>query len=111
MARLVQFNDIDGTTPQLVSVNTTATLSASRLGLTRRIFFSVIPITAGVTATVVLGDGTPAANTGIPLIQNQPFSMADDASGAGCFQGPIQCVTSGAGQVAFTEIFDRSSDI
>lgn len=103
----VQLSEIENTAPQLLSVSGTASvLSATRLGRARRVFFSVIPITAGVTVTIVLGGSTPAVNQGIPLIQNQPFSQCLDVNGRGVFQGEIQAIASGAGQVAFTEIFE-----
>lgn len=113
MAYIVQNEDIENTTPQLLSVSGTAsTLSNTRLGRARRTFFSIIPITAGVTVTIVLGDSAPVATQGIVLIQNQPFSQSldNDNLGEPCkgvFQGTIQAIASGAGQVAFVEIFDR----
>lgn len=104
---LVTEREIEKTTPQLLTVAATAiTASATRLGLKRRSFFSIIPITAGVTVTVVFGDSIAVANQGIPLSANQPFSQSLDTNGRGVFQGTIQLIASGAGQVAFTETFE-----
>ena len=113
MAYTVQDRDIELTTPQLVTVDVTeATLSASRLGLSMRSFFSIVPITAGVTVTVTFGDAPATANQGLPLIQSQPFSQSltnDDPEQPckGVYQGTIKAIASGPGRVAFVEIFAR----
>lgn len=108
MPKPVTFEEIENSAPQLLSVSTTAsTLSATRQSRAKRTFFSIIPITDGVTVTVFLGDGTPSANKGIPLIKNQVFSMSLDANEKGVYQGTIQAIASGSGQVAFTELFER----
>lgn len=105
---IVTENDIDTTVPAIVSVSGTASvLSPTRLGLKKRSFFSIIPITSGVTVTVVFGDSAPVATQGIPLIQTQPFSQSLDINGRGVFQGQIQVIASGAGSVAFTETFEE----
>ena len=107
MAIPVELSDIENTSPQLLSVSGTAsTLSQTRLGKAKRSFFSIIPITAGVTVTVVLGDSSPAVTQGIVLIQNQPFVQSLDINGKGVYQGPIQAIASGAGSVAFVELFE-----
>jgi len=108
MSRPVRDADIDGTSPQLLAVSGTAvTLSDTRLGKARRIFLSIIPITAGITVTVVLGDISPAVGQGIQLSQTQPFVQSDDANGKGTFQGTVQAIASGGGYVAMTEIFQK----
>lgn len=108
MAVPVTWEEIENTEPQLKSVTTAAsTLSASRLGRAKRTFFSIIPLSAGITVTVVLGDGTATASTGIVLVKNQPFVQSLDSNGKGVFQGTIQAIADGSGSVAFTEIFER----
>ena len=107
MGILVEEQDIERTTPQLLTVDVNpVTLSATRLGLTKRSFFSIIPITAGVTVTIVFGDSVPVADQGIVLVKNQVFSQSLDTNGAGVFQGTIQAIASGAGQVALVEVFE-----
>lgn len=107
MGKIIEYEEIDLSSPRTVSVSgTAAELSSSRLGLQRRTFFSIIPLTAGVTVTISFGDQTAVALQGISLIQNQPFSMSDSEEFK-CWQGAIQVVASGAGNVAVTEIFER----
>jgi len=103
----VENADIENTSPQLLSVSGTASVvSPTRLGKAKRSFFSLIPITAGVTVTLVLGDSAPAVNQGIVLIQNQFFLQSLDTNGKGVYQGNIQAIASGAGQVAVVELFE-----
>lgn len=107
MSRLVELSDIEPSTPQTVTVGATAvTLSEKRLGKTKRSFFSIVPITAGVTVTIVFGEGTAAVNAGLPLQAGQPFIQSLDINGRGVYQGDIQAIASGPGSVAFVEIFE-----
>jgi hypothetical protein len=107
MATPVHESDIEPTNPQLLAVSATAsTLSPTRIGRTKRSFFSVIPVTSGVTVTIVFGDSVAEVEKGIVLIQNQPFSQSLDINGRGVYQGTIQAIASGNGDVAFVETFE-----
>lgn len=107
MSTPVTEQEIDPVTPQLVTVGASeVVLSPSRLGRSHRIFFSLVPITPGVTATLCFGEGAAAANMGVPLNPNQPFvDCAGDSYMP--YQGALKVVASGAGQVAFVERFEQ----
>jgi len=112
MAYIVQEKDIEPTTPSLLSVGATeVTLSATRLGRSRRSFFSIIPLTPGMSVTISYGEQTAVLNAGIPLIQNQPlFASLTGTNPAmpceGVYQGEIKAIANIAGTVAFVEVFD-----
>lgn len=98
--------DIEVSTPSTVSVSATAsTLSATRLGRAPRSFFSIIPLSAGVTVTVTFGDSPAVANAGLVLSTNQPYLEAKGDNFIP-YQGTINIVASGAGTVAYVERFD-----
>ena len=107
MPRPVTNDEIELASPQLLSVSGTAsTLSATRLGRAKRTFFSIIPVTAGVTVTIVFGEQIAVVNAGVPVGNGQAFTQSLDSNGRGVFQGAIQAIASGAGSVALTETFE-----
>lgn len=107
MSPPVQEREIELTQPQLITVGATAvTLTPTRLGRARRSFLSIVPVTVGVTVTLVFGDTTPALNTGLPIEAKQPFIQSLDVNKKGVYQGPIQAIATGPGQVALVEMFE-----
>lgn len=104
----VEFWEIEGTSPQNLSVSGTASVaSTSRLGKSHRTAWGVTPTTAGMTLTVVLGDASAAALAGQPLQQWQPMGQSMvDSGGRGVFQGTIQLIASGSGNASFWETFE-----
>ena len=99
-------NDIESSTPSTISVSATAsTLSATRLGKSPRSFFSIIPLTVGVTVTVTFGDAPAIANAGLVLGQNQPY-LEVKSDEFMPYQGTINIVASGNGSVALLERYD-----
>jgi len=72
---------------------------------TRRTAFTIVPLSAGVTVTVALGDVPAVADAGIVLSANQPYSESSDG-GFECWQGAVQIVASGAGNVAIRETLE-----
>lgn len=109
MQRTVGYNDIDQSNPQYVAVSSTPTrILQSRLGESFRNFFSIVPITSGLTVSVILGPVNALANYGTPIITNQPFAQSMDVNGKGIYQGEIWVVASGNGYIAIQETFEQS---
>lgn len=107
MASPVTLSEIELSTPQLLAVSgTQTTLSASRLGKSRRTFLSIIPLTAGVEVTISFGEQDAIINAGLVLKQSQPFIQSLDVNERGVYQGEIKAIASNIGQVAFVEMFE-----
>lgn len=104
---LVTEEEIELSAPQTLTVGTSdVEISATRLGKTRRTFFSIVPLTAGATITLTFGDSPAVANKGVVLSANQPYIETDDP-GAPCYQGAIHAISSAPGSsVAIVERFE-----
>jgi len=98
-------------TPTQQTRSSTVTVSATSQqvcpqisGGFKRTQLMIFPLTAGVTVTIDKSDNAAVANQGIVLVANQPYVEATDG-GYICWQGPVQCVASGAGSISVVESF------
>ena len=98
--------EINSVTPELITVGASeVVLSDTRLGKSRRIFYSIVPVTAGVICTITFGDAPAVALTGLPLGQYQPLiDCAGDTYQP--YQGTIKCIASAGGQISIMERFE-----
>lgn len=104
--RVVTYDDIDLAQVKSQTVDTTELeLVPSRLGKARRTQLYVIN-TSATTLTLMKGDNTVAAGTGIRLTQNQSWTESDDA-GSKCWQGAVRAVASAASTVVFVETTEK----
>jgi len=71
----------------------------------KRVAFVIIPITAGITATIAKGTEAAIANAGIVLSANQPYGESDGAPFR-CWRGNIQAIGSGNGSLAVMETIE-----
>jgi hypothetical protein len=90
----------------LVSVSaTTAVICKEVVGNKKRTQVIITANTAGVTVTISKGETAAVATYGLPLQSGSSYVEATDG-GFTCWQGAIQAVASGAGNVSIVETFD-----
>lgn len=106
MAKPVSLEEIQKSAPRNVSVSTSdIEISGTRLNQSRRKFFSIIPLTAGVIVTITYGEQAAVQNAGFVIGQYQSVTGSDDVNNP-CWQGPIHVVASAAGTVSIVEVFE-----